>query len=82
MAVLSAALSVVSCSGGGPGGTNSTGALPLPHASHHHGTGGSNLIQHVVIIVQENRTFNDFFATYPGADATTIGCMKMPGGLR
>ncbi|HTA54083.1 MAG TPA: alkaline phosphatase family protein [Candidatus Acidoferrales bacterium] len=82
LAVLSAALSVVSCSGGGPGGTNSTGALPLPHASHHHGTGGSSLIQHVVIIVQENRTFNDFFATYPGADATTIGCMKVPGGLR
>jgi phospholipase C len=30
-------------------------------------------IQHVVIIVQENRTFNDFFATFPGADGTTIG---------
>jgi len=30
-------------------------------------------IQHVVIIVQENRTFNDFFATYPGGDGTTVG---------
>ena len=30
-------------------------------------------IQHVVIVVQENRTFNDFFATYPGADGTTVG---------
>jgi phospholipase C len=29
-------------------------------------------IQHVVIVVQENRTFNDFFATYPGADGTTV----------
>lgn len=27
-------------------------------------------IKHVVIVVQENRTFNDFFATYPGADGT------------
>lgn len=30
-------------------------------------------IQHVVIMIQENRTFNDFFATYPGADGTTTG---------
>ncbi|MBV8197174.1 MAG: hypothetical protein JO263_03485 [Candidatus Eremiobacteraeota bacterium] len=30
-------------------------------------------IQHVVIMVQENRTFNDFFATFPGADGTTVG---------
>ncbi len=30
-------------------------------------------IQHVVLIVQENRTFNDFFAKFPGADGTTSG---------
>ena len=30
-------------------------------------------IAHVVIMIQENRTFNDFFATYPGADGTTVG---------
>jgi phospholipase C len=30
-------------------------------------------IEHVVLIVQENRTFNDFFATFPGADGTTTG---------
>jgi phospholipase C len=30
-------------------------------------------IQHVVLIVQENRTFNNFFATFPGADGTTTG---------
>ena len=28
-------------------------------------------IAHVVLIVQENRTFNNLFATYPGADGTT-----------
>jgi phospholipase C len=33
----------------------------------------SSPIKQVVIIVQENRTFNDFFATYPGADGTTVG---------
>ncbi|MFZ0575382.1 MAG: alkaline phosphatase family protein [Candidatus Cybelea sp.] len=30
-------------------------------------------IQHVVLMIQENRSFNDFFATYPGADGTTTG---------
>ncbi len=30
-------------------------------------------IAHVVIMIQENRTFNDFFATFPGADGTTVG---------
>ena len=30
-------------------------------------------IQHVVLIIQENRTFNDFFATFKGADGTTTG---------
>jgi len=28
-------------------------------------------IRHVVLVIQENRTFNDFFATFPGADGTT-----------
>jgi phospholipase C len=30
-------------------------------------------IRHVVIVIQENRSFNDFFATFPDADGTTIG---------
>ena len=30
----------------------------------------------MVLIVQENRTFNDFFATFPGADGTTKGKAK------
>jgi phospholipase C len=33
----------------------------------------SSPIKHVVIIVQENRTFNNFFATYPGGDGTIVG---------
>lgn len=31
-------------------------------------------IQHVVVIVQENRSFDNFFAGFPGADAPTFGC--------
>jgi phospholipase C len=30
-------------------------------------------IEHVVIVVQENRSFDDFFATFPGADGATSG---------
>lgn len=30
-------------------------------------------IRHVVLVVQENRTFNDFFATFPGGGGTTTG---------
>ena len=36
-------------------------------------TSSSSPIKHVIIIVQENRTFNDFFATYSGGDGTTVG---------
>ncbi|MFY9720798.1 MAG: alkaline phosphatase family protein [Candidatus Cybelea sp.] len=30
-------------------------------------------IAHIVVIVQENRTFNNLFATFPGATGTTVG---------
>ncbi|HKE35992.1 MAG TPA: alkaline phosphatase family protein [Candidatus Baltobacteraceae bacterium] len=30
-------------------------------------------IKHVVIVIQENRTFDNLFATFPGADGTTYG---------
>jgi phospholipase C len=33
----------------------------------------SGKIQHVVLMIQENRSFNDLFATFPGADGTTVG---------
>ncbi len=36
-----------------------------------------NLIQHVVILMQENRSFDNLFAGYPGADTTMEGsCLK------
>lgn len=33
-------------------------------------------IQHIVIIVSENRSFDHMFGTYPGADGVTIGHMR------
>jgi len=74
---LSAALAVASCSGGSAGG--GSGSIPIPVVPPASGGSSSTYIKHVVVIVQENRSFNDFFATFPGADGTTIGCMKTPG---
>ncbi len=44
--------------------------VPLKR-THHHGSSGK--IQHVVIIVQENRSFNNLFYGFPGATTTTYG---------
>ena len=35
-----------------------------------------------MIVIQENRSFDNFFATFPGADGTTTGKAKpMPSGI-
>jgi phospholipase C len=69
------------CGGNG----SSPGSAPLIQGAKHGGvspaTGsGSNYISHVVVIIQENRSFDDFFATFPGANGTTTGLMKTPSG--
>src|SRR5580700_9307593 len=52
---------------------------PVPQGATTHNNSrpstGTSPIQHVVLIVQENRSFNNFFATYPGADGTTTGAV-------
>ena len=37
----------------------------------------SQYIKHVVVIVQENRSFENFFAGYPGANAPMYGCAQL-----
>lgn len=38
-------------------------------------------IQHVVVIQQENRSFDSYFGTYPGADGLPSGaCVPAPNG--
>jgi phospholipase C len=36
-------------------------------------------IKHIVVIIQENRSFDNFFAGYPGADAPTYGYGEVSG---
>src|SRR5262249_54767999 len=41
---------------------------------------GIHKIKHVIIILQENRTFDSYFGTYPGADGIPSGvCVPDPG---
>src|SRR6516162_7413129 len=37
---------------------------------------GIDVIQHVVFIIKENRTFDNYFGTFPGADGTTTGTLS------
>jgi phospholipase C len=67
---LSAALSAC---GGRPA---STGGSPLLPAAASPQTGSIGNIQHVVIVVQENHSFDNLFATFPGADGATTGKMS------
>ncbi|MGC1380493.1 MAG: alkaline phosphatase family protein [Candidatus Baltobacteraceae bacterium] len=53
-------------------GAPSFGSQSLPISSPDARTGKAT-IQHVIIAIQENRSFDDFFATFPGADGTRVG---------
>jgi phospholipase C len=64
LGVLTAAAALTAaCSGGG------TSAAP-PHTA---AATGIHTIKHVVVIMQENRSFDSYFGTYPGADGLPAG---------
>jgi len=55
------------CSGGGGGGeVTNPGTNPA----------GLESIQHIVFIVKENRTFDNYFGTFPGANGATSGTIS------
>ena len=49
-----------------------------PHAH----TVGIHKIRHVVVIMQENRSFDSYFGTYPGADGLPRGTGSSPSACR
>ncbi|HYL27115.1 MAG TPA: alkaline phosphatase family protein [Candidatus Nitrosotalea sp.] len=74
-----AVFALVSCAGGS--GSPNGGAIAQRFSPAVRTNGGtSNYVQHVVIVIQENRSFDNLFATFPGADGTTFGYMKTPSG--
>ncbi len=56
------ALTVLSSSGGAGNPATATARTSVPTAQ------GIHKIKHIVIIMQENRSFDQYFGTYPGAD--------------
>ncbi|HLY02440.1 MAG TPA: alkaline phosphatase family protein [Candidatus Cybelea sp.] len=53
-------------------GGRSSGTMPALPSGVRAATSSSK-IQHVIIVIQENRSFDNFFATFPGADGTMTG---------
>jgi phospholipase C len=79
--VLIAVLGVAACSNGASSSIPSSAAArqvsrfsPL--------SSGSTPIQHIVLIVQENRTMNNLFATFHGANGATVGYELVSGQKR
>ncbi|HEX3671645.1 MAG TPA: alkaline phosphatase family protein, partial [Candidatus Cybelea sp.] len=75
---LIAAIGLTSCAGNF---RNGSAVVPLgvPQAAHHR---SASDVQHIIIMVQENRSFDDLFAGFPGADGTMIGKISGRHGSR
>ena len=43
---------------------------------HSRATNDSSVLQHFVLIVKENRSFDQYFGTFPGAEGTTTGTIS------
>ena len=52
-------------------------SLPQGFPFGKHRGSGSSPIKHVVVLIQENRSFDNFFATFPGAHGATRGKEKV-----
>src|SRR5262249_29293158 len=64
--------------GGGGGGSTSSNSSSSSSSGGTGSTGGTGAaaalpIDHVFIIFKENHTFDNYFATYPGANGQTWG---------
>ncbi|HEY3674779.1 MAG TPA: alkaline phosphatase family protein [Candidatus Tumulicola sp.] len=70
--IVTASFALQACSGGG-----APSAIPRQDAGQNvrilRPSASSGKIQHVIIMVQENRTFNNLFATFPGTTGATTG---------
>ncbi len=66
------------------GATNGPGASTnlVPRFGPALGHPASQYLSHVIVIIQENRSFENFFAGYPGANAPMSGCANVPHARR
>jgi len=65
------------------GGSASVPGAAIPSGQQAaRGDSSSKYISHVIIMVQENRSFDDLFATFPGADGVRWGKMEHRGPVK
>lgn len=59
------------------------GAVP-PQVAAAHAPAGIEKVKHIIWIIQENRSFDNYFGTYPGADGLPPGTCSpvLPGSAR
>jgi phospholipase C len=69
---VTASFALQACSGAGAGAPVSPSQVPGNYRVIRP-SDSSSKIQHVIVMVQENRTFNNLFATFPGTTGTTTG---------
>ncbi len=75
-AICFVAAAAMSGCGSGSGASGSVPSLPqMSTATPNSPPPGKQKIKHVVIVIQENRSFDNLFATFPGADGTTVGLL-------
>lgn len=67
--LLVACAGVAACGGGG-GSSITPATLPPPAVF---GAKATTPIKHIVVVVQENRSFDNLFATFPNANGTLVG---------
>src|SRR5579871_1585135 len=61
---------------GVPAGSPANG--PVVNVQVSAASGGIHLIKHVVVIMQENRSFDEYFGMYPGADGIPVNTKGVP----
>jgi phospholipase C len=72
---------LVAC-GGGSGSTIPITAQAMSQEAIAPGTVTGKYIKHVVIVIQENRSFDNLFSTFPNADGTMRGKMSNGRSVR
>jgi phospholipase C len=73
---------------GSPGSTGDTGGItdPGPRPNAYVVPAGIHKIKHVIVVMQENRSFDSYFGTFPGADGLPrqngkpTACLPKPKG--
>lgn len=80
VSALTMAVAFAGCAGGNSSQQLAGVPMTAGQQSAKRASGSASPIQHVVIMIQENRSYDNFFATFPNADGTTYGCMEPSSG--